>query len=329
MARISVLETLTAMPRVSVPEWQAAPLLLRWLVTARAGVLIMTVASAAFGALLVARLPSADWLAGFVCLLGLLLAHAANNQLNDLTDSQRGIDSGNYFRTRYGAHVIEHGLLSKRGLLGYFLVTASLALLCGLWLLWRVDPWLLLPLVVGAVFLLFYTWPLKQWGLGELAVVIVWGPLMVAGTAWAVSGSWSWPIAVTGVWYALGPTTVIFGKHIDKLDFDAAKGVATAPVRLGELRSRQWVQGMLFLMYGGLLALVPVGLLPWLTLLAFLALPKALNAWRVLGTRAPDERPADYAQSIWPLWFSAVCFDHTRAFSMLALTGLAAAQLFA
>ncbi len=329
MARISVLETLTAMPRVSVSEWQAAPLLLRWLVTARAGVLVMTIASAAFGALLVAGSPGVDWLAGIVCLLGLLFAHAANNQLNDLTDSQRGIDSGNYFRTRYGAHVIEHGLLSKGGLLGYFLATATLALLCGLWLLWRVDLWLLLPLLCGAVFLLFYTWPLKQWGLGELAVVIVWGPLMVGGTAWAVSGAWSWLIAVIGIWYALGPTTVIFGKHIDKLGFDESKGVATAPVRLGEHRSRVWVRGMLLLMYGGLFALTGLGLLPWPTLLALAALPRARRAWQVLAAAAPAERPADYAPSIWPLWYSAVCFDHTRAFSMLALTGLAAAQLFA
>ena len=45
----------------------------------------------------------------FLCTLGLLLAHATNNLLNDYTDSRRGIDSGNYFRNQYGAHVLEDG----------------------------------------------------------------------------------------------------------------------------------------------------------------------------------------------------------------------------
>jgi len=58
-----------------------------------------------------------------LCLIGSLLAHATNNQLNELTDSVRGIDAGNYFRRQYGTHALEDGLLDRDGLLRYIAAT--------------------------------------------------------------------------------------------------------------------------------------------------------------------------------------------------------------
>ncbi|HAN69612.1 MAG TPA: prenyltransferase, partial [Halieaceae bacterium] len=74
--------------------------------------------------------------------------------------------------------------------------------------------------LAGAFFVLFYTWPLKYIGLGEPAVLLVWGPLMVGGTYYIVAGAWSNEVAWLSLVFALGPTTVLFGKHIDKLDAD-------------------------------------------------------------------------------------------------------------
>ena len=118
-------QALTAVPHVSIVQWRASSWLVRWLVSARASVLVMTFSAAALGGLL-AQLSAVqfDGLAWLGCLIGLLLAHAANNQLNDLTDSARGIDEGNYFRTRYGAHVLDDGLLRRKALWRYIGITA-------------------------------------------------------------------------------------------------------------------------------------------------------------------------------------------------------------
>ncbi len=73
-------------------------------------------------------------------------------------------------------------LLTKRQHLVYFAITGLLALACGIALVVISGgglTWLLLAL--GAFFVLFYTWPLKYIALGEIAVLIVWGPLMVGG----------------------------------------------------------------------------------------------------------------------------------------------------
>jgi 1,4-dihydroxy-2-naphthoate octaprenyltransferase len=90
-------------------------------------------------------------------------------------------------------------------------------------------------MIAGIIFLLFYTWPLKYIGLGEITVVFVWGPLMIGGAYYVTSnGSWNWDIILLSLVYAIGPTSVIFGKHIDKLDKDQEKKVYTLPVLIGE-----------------------------------------------------------------------------------------------
>ena len=316
-----MVQALTAMPQVSLSAWQASPILVRWLISSRASVLVMTFSAAALGGLL--SMPAPDWNLGawVVCTIGLLLAHATNNQLNDLTDSVRGIDEGNYFRLRYGAHVLEDGLLSRRGLIVYMSITGALAAGCGLWLVVTQSAGLLIPFLLGSLLLLFYTWPLKQWGLGELAVLLVWGPLMVAGTGQAATGSWDWQVAAIDFCFALGPTTVIFGKHIDKLCFDLEKGVRTLPVRLGEPRARTWVRGMLLVQYAGTALLVAVAWLPWTVLLVLLALPRLNLCWRAFSQPAPEAPPLDFPASAWPLWFSAYAFDHTRWFGILFIAG--------
>ena len=85
--------------------------------------------------------------------------------------------------------------------------------------------------------MLFYTWPLKYIGLGELAVIIVWGPLMIGGGYYVITGQWSWKVVLASLPYALGPTTVIFGKHIDK--HDPTRPRASTPCPSSSARNRR------------------------------------------------------------------------------------------
>ena len=86
------------------------------------------------------------------------------------------------------------------------IVAAWAALACGVALTY-LQGWLgLILLALGAFFVLFYTWPLKYIGPGELAVVIVWGPLMIGGGYYAITGVWDWNVILVSLVYALGPT---------------------------------------------------------------------------------------------------------------------------
>ena len=170
-------KALNVIPEVSKTEWDALDVISKWLISTRAAVLVMTFISAALAGLFAWRDGSFHFLPWFALAFGLILAHASNNIFNDFTDYTRGVDKDNYYRTMYGPQPIADGLMTRRQHLTYFAVTAFLALLCGLFLVFfrRNDLIVWILLALGAFFVLFYTWPLKYIALGEVAVFM--GPL--------------------------------------------------------------------------------------------------------------------------------------------------------
>ena len=114
--------------------------------------------------------------------------------------------------------------------MGYILVTGIIALGTGLFITWQVGPATLWLVGLGLFFLLFYTWPLKYYGLGEISVILVWGPLMVGGTYFVVSGGyWNNWVALVSLIYADRAGHRASGKHTDKLTEDKLKGIRTFP----------------------------------------------------------------------------------------------------
>ena len=232
------------------------------------------------------------------------------------------MDKDNYYRNIYGAQPIASGLMTKRQHLTYFAVTAFLALVLGLYLLsstgFSVTSLTLLGL--GAFFLLFYTWPLKGLALGEVAVLIVWGPLMIGGGYYVLTQQWSWNVVMASLPYVLGVTTVIFGKHIDKLDMDKAKGIHTLPVVIGEKASRYAVLAMMVAPYFITVYLIAVKFFTPVMLIVLLALPTFMKYYPVFLKPKPAERPE--GQPGWPLFFVGYAFYNNRTFGSLFMLGL-------
>jgi 1,4-dihydroxy-2-naphthoate octaprenyltransferase len=313
---------LDRMPKLSHTEWQALDPIAKWLIACRASVLFMTFTAAALGGLMAWRAGVFEWNLWLATVLGLMFAHATNNLLNDYTDSRRGIDKENYYRNQYGVHVLEDGLMSERQFWRYLGVTAAVALLLGAWLVSQRSGLTFNLMLAGAFFVLFYTWPLKYYGLGEPAVLLVWGPLMVGGSYYVLAGNWSWDVTWLSLVFALGPTTVLFGKHTDKLEADRAKGVNTLPVILGEKLSRQCVLAMIGAQYLLCILLVLAGSFSWALLLVLVSARSWPRLQAVFSQPKPERPPADYPDDIWPLWFSAHAFRHTRQFTTLFLTGV-------
>lgn len=305
-------KAMQGMPRLEKEQWQHLNWFSRWLVVSRSAVLLMTFVSAALGGLLAWSHENFQIGLWLMAVLGLMLAHACNNIINDFTDSYKGIDQDNYFRTRYGVQPLESGLMSRFELFRYLAVTGGAALSIAVFIYWQRGEAVLWLTMVGAFFVLFYTWPLKYIGLGEPAVLLVWGPLMVGGTYFVCTGDWSWQASWIGFIYALAPTSVLFGKHIDKLEADKQKGVRTLPVILGERRARFTVQALLGMQYILVFFSVVLGFASWPLLMVFATLPKYLRLFNVFMREKPEMCPERYPQNVWPLWFSAYAFDHTR-----------------
>src|SRR5712692_9592031 len=316
------IRALRVIPRIDRAEWDALDPISHWLIAARGAVLVITFISAGIAGLLAVRDKAFDPLLWALMTAGLLLAHATNNLLNDLTDHARGVDRDNYFRAQYGPHPLEHGLMSRSELVTYAALTGLVALLIGAYLVATRGPLTLPLLAAGAFFVLFYTYPLKYIGLGEIAVLIVWGPLMIAGAYYVITGRVDGTVALAGLPYALGATTVIFGKHIDKIDDDRAKRIHTLPVIVGERPARAIVAAMFVLQYALVLYLVLAGFFTPVLLVVLFALPKLRDALAVYRAPKPETRAAAYPAETWPLYYVAYAFSHNRRYGLLFLVGL-------
>jgi 1,4-dihydroxy-2-naphthoate polyprenyltransferase len=315
-------KAVNVIPRVTKDEWNTLDVISRWLIATRSAVLVMTFISAAIAGLLAARDGHFNFLLWLMVTVGLLFAHATNNLINDITDHLKGVDKDNYFRAQYGPQPLEHGLMTRGQAVLYTAITGLIALAAGGVLVWARGEATLALLGIGAFFVLFYTWPLKYIGMGEVAVIIVWGPLMVGGGYYVITGHVSPTVILASLPVALAATTVLFGKHIDKLDADAAKGIRTMPVLLGERTARLATIGMFSLEYLLVGALVLSGSLSWVLLAVAGALPWYVRALRVYRQPRPTGPPPEYPPNIWPLWYSAFAFQHTRRFGSLFLIGL-------
>ncbi len=314
-------KALNVIPRISREEWDQLDVISRWLISSRAAVLIMTFISGAIAGILALQAGSFDLPRWLLLVIGLLMAHGTNNLLNDFTDFLKGVDQDNYYRSQYGPQTLVHGLLTRRQLLTYAAASGLIAIAAGAILVYLQGgiAWLLLGL--GVFFVLFYTWPLKYIALGELAVLIVWGPLMIGGGYYVITGLWDWNVLLASLPYALGVTGVIFGKHIDKYEMDRSKGIHTLPVVLGERVSRFLLLGMIFLQYGMVLYLVLTGFFTPVLLIVFLSLKILKDILPLFRGPRPAEKPADYPD-VWPNYFVAAAFVHNRRFGLWFLLGL-------
>ena len=298
----------------------------RWLLITRASVFPMTITSAVIGGVLAANLSGANWVFFAAALIGLTLAHAANNMINDYFDLEEGVDTAEYVRAQYAPHPVLSGLISKKGLLLAIAVVNLLDLAILLFLTetrgWPVPAFALMGLFISV----FYVAPpvkLKHRGLGEPGVFIVWGPLMIGGTYYVTAGSLPPWVLVASLPYAILVTTVLLGKHVDKFDADSERGIRTLPVIMGRERALFLTQELMVAFFVLVLCLVLLGTFGWYALLVFGALPQLLQALRVYNKPKPDSPPDNYP--IWPLWYVAWAFRLTRlAGALLVLAAVLA-----
>ncbi|MBV9641546.1 MAG: prenyltransferase [Mycobacteriaceae bacterium] len=296
----------------------------RWIVVSRAAVLPMTLVSGLVAGLLAIGKRGLDWRWLVLAVVGIVLAHVANNLMNDLFDTQTGTDSASYPRALYAPHPVLGGLVSRRTLVVAILAVnvADLAILVVLTLArgWPVPAFAL----AGFALSVAYTAPplrLKKRGLGEPDVFVVWGPLMVCGTYYSALGTVGWDVVLASLPYGLLCTTVLMGKHIDKIPYDAPLGIRTLPVILGDARARAVTLAMMVGFYVLVAAAVLAGAMPWPALIVIAAVPRLVKVWPYFRRPPPQEPPPRYP--VWPLWYAALAWVHVRQGGALLVVGLA------
>jgi len=228
-------------------------------------------------------------LAALCALLGALLIQIGTNFANDYFDFIKGTDT----EERVGpTRATQAGLVTPAQMRNATIFVFALAFLVGLYLVWRGG----LPiLAVGLVSILcgvLYTGgprPLGYLGLGDVFVLIFFGPVAVWGT-WHVQAD-ALPVSqvLIAVIAGLGPglisCAILTVNNLRDADTDVKTGKRTLAVRFGKRFARvEYATTLIAGCIGIPLVLIIIGALPLSILAACAALLPGIGALRaVLG----------------------------------------------
>jgi 1,4-dihydroxy-2-naphthoate octaprenyltransferase len=222
-------------------------------------------------------------------IVGAAFVQLGLNVANDVFDSALGADDANVTPTKYsgGSRVIQYGLVSFRQMAtlatAFYVAAGAIGLVL---LALRGSAALLAIGLVGFVVSLAYTAPplkLVYRGLGEIAVAVGFGPLMLLG-AYVVQtgGLLSWEPVVASIPVALLIALVLYVNEIPDRRGDARAGKRTLPVRFARESVVLGYDVAVAAAYASVVTGVVLGLLPVTTLLVLLTIPLARRVHRGL-----------------------------------------------
>ena len=323
------IEAFTGFYKPGVQEVRSLDAVSRFLYAARSVILVISAQAAIIAGLLAAAAGRFAWGSFLGVLIGFLVAHMISNLSNDYVGFRRGHDTPDSPRMRYTVHPLASGVLEKRTLLSGLAILVLIGVAITIYFV-IARGWLAVGFAAAGLSLLFLydaaPTPLKSIGLGEFAVLLVWGPLMIGGGFAMITGQLSSDVIFASVPYGLGVMTILNGKHIDQIDFDSRRHIRTLPVLIGESAARVLTMIGLIAIYAVVAALIAFGRLTPFAAVIVIALPKAVRAIRIMSRERPDVAPTGYVG--WPLWYHRACLEHNRLFGWTYIAGLAAAAIW-
>jgi 1,4-dihydroxy-2-naphthoate polyprenyltransferase len=162
------------------------------------------------------------------------------------------------------------------------------AALLGLYLAW-IGGWVIIVMGIAAILsAIAYTggpFPLGYYGLGDVFVFLFFGIAAVAGTYYLHAGL----VSPAAWWMTIPPgliiTAILVVNNLRDLENDRKAGKHTLAVRFGEQGTK--IQYIICMVVAYLI-LIPaawLNIVPWTSLLAWLSLPLAVRATRVVLTQ--------------------------------------------
>ncbi len=251
-----------------------------------------------------ARAGGFDPLAFLVTLGGVVVLQAATNMSNDTVDFLNGVDDlPPHLVSPFtgGARVLPEHELSVRAHRRVWIALYAVGALAGLYLaLTRPNGVLLVALgLVGGALAVFYTLPpfsLQYHGLGDVAVAVVFGPIVTLGAYAVQTGALSWEALFASIPLGILVAAFLFVNEMPEHETDPRGGKRTIPARLGLERSYRAYLGMVAAAVAFLVVSAALGWIPWLALLGLIALvplTKSIRVLRAYFREYPRHMPAN------------------------------------
>ena len=245
-----------------------------------------------------------DGLALLLTAVGVVCLHAATNMSNDSIDFRRGVDDlppELVSPFTGGARVLPDRALSVEAHRRVWIALYGLAALIGVILsVTRPNGWILLVLgAIGGLIGIFYTLPplaLQYHGIGEVAVTIIFGPIVVLGAYAVQRGALGWEAFLASLPLGLLVAAFLLVNEMPEHRTDPKGGKRTIPARIGLEKSVVLYEA---LVGSALFLLVAFSVLQWISwvavigLIALVPLARARAVLRAHYREYPAHIPAN------------------------------------
>ncbi|OGO05904.1 MAG: 1,4-dihydroxy-2-naphthoate octaprenyltransferase [Chloroflexi bacterium RBG_13_56_8] len=239
------------------------------------------------GAILAWRDGYFHWGYFLLTLVGIVCVNAGLDMSNDYFDHVAGTDDVNETLTPFsgGSRVIQEGVVTARQVLVASLACYAVGIAIGLYLA-VTRGWPVLWLGLIGVFLAFFhnAPPVRIYniapGLGELAVGIGCGPLVVMGTYYVQAQQLPLEAILVSIPVGCLIAAVLYINEFPDIEADRIAGKKTVPVVVGRRRAVVGYIALIIASYASILVGALLGIFPYTLLIALLGVPLAFRAIR-------------------------------------------------
>ena len=271
----------------------------KYVIATRPWSFTMSFISVSVGTLLAAEDGYISWTWFSMTAIGIILFHAAANLINDYFDTLYKIDQQDSPTAKYRPQPILSGMLTPRQLLAEAGVLLVLTIAIGMTA--AVDrSWHILWIgIIGLFTSIFYTAgpvKFKYRALGEFAVFLMWGPLMIEGAYAVQRQALSVKAFYISIPFGVLVALVLFANNMRDIAYDSHHNVKTMSIMLGSRNSYILFTGLIILAYAYVLGMIITGIMSLWGLLIFLSLPKAVSLLKTFKKKIPDMADALTAQ---------------------------------
>jgi 1,4-dihydroxy-2-naphthoate octaprenyltransferase len=261
------------------------PLVQKWWDAIRPWSYTAAIVPVLLGAAVAAHEVTINWLLLVLALVGSIAIQGGTNLMNDYYDYKKGTDTPAVKGT---GGALLRGDMTPEQIFRAGIIAFALGSVIGLYLVYTTGPfifWLGLCSVAVGYFYTAGPFALAYVGLGELAVFIFMGPVMVLGSYYLQQPV----IALPVIWAALPVSFVVaailHANNLRDIDTDIINHKRTLATMLGRSGARIEFYVLVGGAFVSVLVLIALGLAPWPTLISFAMAPLA---WRLMRTAATE-----------------------------------------
>lgn len=265
----------------------------KWLVTwfkaARAPFLVVSLLPALLGgAISASRFPIHMGIF-IAAVIGVVMAHSAADFIDDYFDYKKG-NLGNKVEQFHDSPLIDQKVTLKQVLIA-IIICLAISLATGLYVFIQAGMPVIWMVIIGAFIVFFYTSPpvmLNYRGLGETAIFLAFGPMIVLGVYVALTGSFAWEPLIVSLIPGIFTMVIVLVSNTYDFHDDVKSGKRTFAVRFGQASAVRLMAVTSVIAYLAIILGVIIGTIPAWTLLVLLTTPIAYDTVK-FASRFDDE----------------------------------------